>query len=96
MPLPTIDLSKTLLSQALKLVQDQLLLDSNTPISLLLYVQSALDSVTYENNPDEYWCRWLQAGGNSNLETFQDAKALFSAGFNFCQEQLEYEFGLEY
>lgn len=95
MPLPTTKLSKTLLIETLKKTQEQLLSDPNTQIELLLDIQVTLDLVRFDNDAEAYWSHWLSVRGNTELETFDDAKSLFMAGFNFCQEQFEYEFNSE-
>ena len=88
--------SKTLLVAALIKTRDHLL-ELNPPIDLLLDIQQALDTVEYENDSDSYWSRWLALRGNADVEAFDDARLLFVAGFNFCQEEMSYVFeGADY
>ena len=88
--------SKTLLVAALIKTRDHLL-KLNPPIDLLLDIQQVLDTVEYENDSDSYWSRWLALRGSTDVETFDDARLLFTAGFNFCQEEMSYVFeGADY
>ena len=86
--------SKTALVASLTQVQSYLLREMQTPLELLIAVQESIDAVQWENNAKAHFQQWLKAGGDQQLETITDAEKIFCAGFNYCQEELEYQFNL--
>ncbi|WP_146009348.1 hypothetical protein [Vibrio parahaemolyticus] len=88
--------SKTALLASLQQAQDHLLHEPHTPLDLLISIQESIDAVEWENDSKKYFQQWLRAGGHKQLDTFSDAETLFCAGFNYCQEEMEYVFNLLY
>ncbi len=77
---------------ALECAQEQLLKNSNTPIELLLQIQSATQSIDFDMDSRRYFSKWLECGGENKLDSIKSAEALFTAGFDYCQEAVDYQF----
>ncbi|HHY0551933.1 TPA: hypothetical protein ACVU5P_004252 [Vibrio parahaemolyticus] len=88
--------SKTALLASLNQVQEHLLHEMKTPLDLLITIQESIDAVEWEHDSKQYFQQWLRAGGDQHVETFGDAETLFCAGFNYCQEEMEYVFNMTY
>lgn len=77
---------------ALECAQRHLLKDPTTPISLLLQLQSATQSIDFDMDSRRYFSEWLASGGEDELDSMSSAEALFKAGFDYCQEAVDYQF----
>jgi hypothetical protein len=77
---------------ALEHAQEYLSNDLNAPIELLLQIQSATQSIDFDMDSRRYFSKWLESGGENKLDSMKSAETLFIAGFDYCQEAVDYQF----
>lgn len=78
---------------ALLAAQTYLQQDANAPVGLICQIYHALEPIDWFEKPHRHFQHWLLAGGNDRVDSISDAEHLFTTGFAFALEKLEYELG---
>lgn len=84
--------SNTLAKDALSNAYQHLLSAADCPPELLIQIQVAMSSITFENDPSSHFSYYQAANGLPENISQDEAKKIFLAGYNFCQEEMGYIF----